>query len=63
MFDHELRAQLNREQIARLGLDRAAAPPSPALRVVGTLLIRAGERLARPAARRSALAHEALPRC
>jgi hypothetical protein len=62
MFDHEIRTQLSREQADRLKLDWPAKTPRPARRAVGVLLIRAGERLARPT-ERSALAHEALPRC
>jgi len=63
MFDHEIRRQLSRERAERLRLAWAAAEsPRPARRALGVLLIRTGERLARPAGR-SALAHEALPRC
>ena len=62
MFDHEIRRQLTKERAERLRLDWAAASPRPARRALGVLLIRAGERLARPAGG-SALAHEALPRC
>ena len=62
MFDHEIRTQLSREQADRLRLDWPVRSPRPARRALGKLLIRAGERLERPA-ERSALAHEALPRC
>jgi hypothetical protein len=62
MFDHEIRTQLSRERADRLRLDWPAESPRPARRAIGKLLIRAGERLSRPAGR-SALAHEALPRC
>jgi hypothetical protein len=62
MFDHEIRTQLSKEQANRLRLDWPATSPRPARRAVGALLIRAGERLARPPGK-SALAHEALPRC
>jgi hypothetical protein len=62
MFDYESHGQLSRERAERLRLDSVAAPPRPVRRAFGKLLIRAGERLARPAGR-SALAHEALPRC
>ena len=63
MFDHEIRIEMARERAAQL--QRAWYPPStPARDAIGAWLIRLGWRLAsKPAPRRSALAHEALPRC
>ena len=62
MFDYETHRQLSKERAERVRLDCAAESPGPGRRALGKLLIRAGERLARPAGK-SALAHEALPRC
>ncbi len=64
MFDHETRTQIANDRFEQL---RAAAL-TPGIRLRPTLgdwLIRIGKRLASEPAqsRRSALAHEALPRC
>jgi len=49
MFDHEIRTEIARDRFARLRLDwepRVTSRRRPARRVIGSLLIRAGERLA-----------------
>jgi hypothetical protein len=61
LFDHQTRIEMARDQIDRLHGDWGNGP-APARHALGTWLIRLGERLA-PERRRSALAHEALPRC
>jgi len=65
MFDHETRIQIANDRFEQL---RAAAysPAAPLRLTLGGWLIRAGRRLSREperGARRSALPHEALPRC
>ena len=61
LFDHQTRIEMARDHIDRLHLDWGFGP-ALARHVLGTWLIRLGERLA-PEPRRSALAHEPLPRC
>jgi len=65
MYDEEIRRETARSRFAELHRDRHAplGLGRPVRRTVGTLLIRAGLRLAHEPARSSALAHEALPRC
>ena len=64
MFDHETRTQMANDRFEQL---RAAAlsPGIPLRPTLGDWLIRLGRRLASDPStrRRSALAHEALPRC
>jgi hypothetical protein len=62
LFDHQTRIEMARDQIDRLRGDWGGHETSHARHALGTWLIRLGERLA-PERRRSALAHEALPRC
>jgi hypothetical protein len=63
MFDHEIRIEMARERAAQL--QRAWYPSATPVRYTfGSWLIRLGRRLsAEPPRRRSAFAHEALPRC
>jgi hypothetical protein len=61
LFDHQTRIELAQAQIDRLHDDWGTAS-IPARQVLGSWLIRLGQRLA-PERRASALAHEALPRC
>jgi hypothetical protein len=61
LFDHQTRIDLAHEHVDRLHDDWSTAS-TPARHVVGRWLIRVGRRLA-PEPRRSAFAHEALPRC
>ena len=65
MYEQEIRTEFANNRLAQLHRDRHAplGPGRPVRRTVGTLLIRAGLRLAHEPARSSALAHEALPRC
>jgi hypothetical protein len=62
VFEHDMHHEFVRTRNEQL-LRAWSAPAPPAKRVVGTWLIRLGERLAPEPRRRSALAHEALPRC
>jgi hypothetical protein len=63
MFDYETRMQLANDRVEQLR--NAALAPGIAIRpTLGDWLVRLGRRLMdEPRARRSALAHEALPRC
>ena len=61
MFEQEMHTEFVKTRIAQLQRDW---PATPARHAVGEWLIRLGLRLApEPKRSRSALAHEALPRC
>jgi hypothetical protein len=62
LFEHDMHNEFARTRNEQL-LRNWSPPAAPAKRVVGTWLIRLGQRLAPEPAPRSALAHEALPRC
>lgn len=62
MFDHEFRTQAVRDRMTSLSRDWPTVPPRRRVRLaLGRWLIGAGRRLAPEG--RSALSHEALPRC
>ena len=61
MFEQEMHTEFVKTRIAQLQRDW---PATPARHAVGEWLIRLGRRLSpKPKRSRSALAHEALPRC
>ena len=64
MYDYEFRTQVATDRMARLSRDWPTVAPRRRVRLaLGRLLIGAGRRLAPAEPPRSALPHEALPRC
>jgi hypothetical protein len=62
MYDYEFRTQAVKDQMTSLSRDWPSVPPRRRVRLaLGRWLIGAGRRLAPES--RSALPHEALPRC